>query len=68
MEVRVGTFDPADRVLLVDDWIETGAQMMATAELVEDAGATVDGIAAIGAGRHEQTAPLYDRYPVGSIG
>ena len=36
-----------DRVLLVDEWVGTGAQMLAAIELIERMGATVAGIACI---------------------
>lgn len=42
---------PSGRVLVVDDWIETAAQMTAAVALVEAAGGEVAGIATVGAGR-----------------
>ncbi|KAG7266433.1 hypothetical protein CRUP_030656, partial [Coryphaenoides rupestris] len=47
MEVRVDMLKPGLRVLLVDQWIETGGTMKAAIKLVEDLGATVVGVAAI---------------------
>jgi adenine phosphoribosyltransferase len=38
---------PGDRVLLVDDWIETGSQAAGARALVEECGATFLGVAAI---------------------
>jgi len=57
-----------DRVFIVDDWIETGAQMWAAAKLVEEAGASVAGISVLRAHRDERTRDLFDRYDVSSIG
>lgn len=37
------------RVLVVDDWVETAAQMTAAVELIEEAGGVVAGIATVGA-------------------
>lgn len=37
----------ADRVLIVDDWTETGSQMLAAVDLVQEAGSTVVGVAVI---------------------
>jgi adenine phosphoribosyltransferase len=38
---------PGDRVLLVDDWIETGAQAQAARSLIDDAGGIWIGVSAI---------------------
>ncbi|MEU1966172.1 phosphoribosyltransferase family protein [Micromonospora sediminicola] len=49
--LRVGVDDrrlePGDRVLLVDDWVDTGAQLDALHRVVRDAGAVVVGTAAL---------------------
>lgn len=47
LTVRRGLLGPRDRVLMIDDWIETGAQATAVARLVEDAGAAWAGITAV---------------------
>jgi adenine phosphoribosyltransferase len=47
LEVRRGAFGAADRVLIVDEWIETGAQVLAAAMLIEGQGAAVAGAATI---------------------
>ncbi|XP_072248297.1 adenine phosphoribosyltransferase [Leuresthes tenuis] len=47
MEVRLDVLKPGLRVLLVDQWIETGGTMKAAIQLVEKLGATVVGVAAI---------------------
>ena len=38
---------PEDRVVLVDDWIETGAQALAARQLIEGTGATLMGTSII---------------------
>lgn len=38
---------PADRVLCVDDWVETGAQALAIRDMVEEAGAAWLGLACV---------------------
>lgn len=40
-------FGPADRILLVDDWIETGSQATAIAEAIGQMGATIVGTSVI---------------------
>jgi adenine phosphoribosyltransferase len=50
----------ADRVLIVDDWLETGSQMLTAAALVEEANALLVGVAVI----VDQSPPgLVDRLP-----
>ncbi|XP_063348826.1 zgc:174895 isoform X2 [Pelmatolapia mariae] len=47
MEVRLDVLRPGLRVLLVDQWIETGGTMKAAIQLVEKLGASVVGVAAV---------------------
>jgi adenine phosphoribosyltransferase len=47
LTARPNLFIPRDRVLLVDDWIETGAQAIAVRDLVEDAEAEWVGVAVV---------------------
>ncbi|XP_076002003.1 adenine phosphoribosyltransferase [Genypterus blacodes] len=47
LEVRLDVLKPGLRVLLVDQWIETGGTMKAAIQLVEKLGATVVGVAAV---------------------
>ncbi|KYO28248.1 adenine phosphoribosyltransferase-like [Alligator mississippiensis] len=47
MEVRTDAITPGLRVLLVDQWIETGGTMQAAIQLVEQQGGIVAGVAAI---------------------
>ena len=47
LELRQGILQTRDQVLVVDEWIETGAQVQAAIDLIEQAGAVVAGIATI---------------------
>jgi len=47
LEMRTPAFAPGTRVLLVDQWVETGGTMSAGAQLVERQGGVVAGIAAV---------------------
>lgn len=47
LELRAGLLPAGARVLLVDEWIETGAQARAAANLIERQGSQVIGIATI---------------------
>lgn len=61
-ELRAEPWPPGTRVLLVDDWIETGATATAAVELIERAGGVVVGISAIAFRKNEKTAPLWAKY------
>jgi adenine phosphoribosyltransferase len=45
LEMHVDALEPGDRVLVVDDVLATGGTARATAELVEQGGGTVHGLA-----------------------
>ncbi|MGI5242751.1 phosphoribosyltransferase family protein [Dactylosporangium sp. CA-139066] len=47
LSFRRALIRPADRVLCVDDWVETGAQALAVREMVEEAGAEWLGLACV---------------------
>jgi adenine phosphoribosyltransferase len=55
LALRVGAVWPGARVLLVDEWIETGAQARAAIELIEGQGGIVAGVAAINIDWNEPT-------------
>lgn len=56
------------RVLVVDEWIETGAQVTAAIQLLEAAGAMVAGIATLNVDDNEATRAIASRYRVHSLG
>lgn len=47
LSARRDLFAAGQRVVLVDDWIETGSQALAVADLVADAGADLVGVAVV---------------------
>ncbi len=47
LEMRADAIPKGTRVLLVDEWIETGAQAQAAVDLIERQGGIVAGIASI---------------------
>lgn len=61
-ELRAQPWPVGTRVLLTDEWIETGATARAAVELIERAGGTVAGIAAIAFRKNEKTASLWAKY------
>jgi adenine phosphoribosyltransferase len=55
------------RILLVDDWIETGAQVGAAIRLIESCAGTVAGVVAICIDENEATANLRQAYRCHSV-
>ncbi|MGG7509900.1 phosphoribosyltransferase family protein [Plantibacter sp. YIM 135249] len=47
LSALTGQFAPDDRVLLVDDWIETGSQARSARTLIERCGATLVGVSVV---------------------
>ena len=62
MEMRTPAFRAGTRVLLVDQWVETGGTMDAGVRLVERQGGVVAGIAAVCIEENERTRTLRERY------
>ena len=64
MEMRTPAFAAGTRVLLVDQWIETGGTMDGAIRLVERQGGIVAGIATIAREDNDRTAGYRAAYPV----
>jgi adenine phosphoribosyltransferase len=64
MEMRLPAFAPGTRVLLADQWIQTGGTMEAAIQLVERQGGIVAGLATIAMENCEATAAFAARFPV----
>ena len=47
LEIAVGVLSETDKILIVDDWSETGAQLRGAIALAEQCGAKVIGAAAV---------------------
>lgn len=67
LELHPDRLGAGDRVLVVDEWVETGAQMRAATALVAEAGADVAAVASISVPKNDGTEPLFERYEVHSI-
>lgn len=63
MEMRTPAFDPGTRVLLADQWVETGGTMDGAIRLVERQGGVVTGILAIAIEENERTNGYRSAYP-----
>lgn len=62
LELRREAIRPGARVVLVDEWIETGAQVQAATALIEGQGGIVAGIATIHMDANAQTELLARAY------
>lgn len=62
LELRADALQPGARVLVVDEWVETGARMKAAIALIEKQGGIIAGIATINVERNEGTRSLLDHY------
>lgn len=67
LEVRPSLIQPGMRLLIVDEWIETGAQVNAAARLIERLGGLVAGIATINLDRNAATDALCAQYKVHAL-
>jgi adenine phosphoribosyltransferase len=62
MELRVPACRPGTRVLLVDQWVETGGTIGAAIELIERQGGVIAGIATICIEETPKTKALQEKY------
>ena len=67
MEVRKNAFASGTRVLIVDQWIETGGTMAAAIQLVERQGGVVAGAAVICVETNPKTTELRQKYKVAHV-
>lgn len=66
-EINKSSVKKGEKILLVDEWVETGSQMKAAIMLVEELGAEVVGIASLCAHKNKQTLILFDKYNLKAI-
>ena len=66
LEMRKPAIGPGTRVLLVDQWIETGGTMEGAIALVERQGGQVAGIATVCLEENERTAKFRQNYKISS--
>lgn len=62
MEMRIPAFAPKTRVLLVDQWIETGGSMHGAIQLVEQQNGTVAGMVAVVMEDNDNTKSYREKY------
>lgn len=64
LEIRPDALEPTNRVLLVDEWIETAAQVKAAISLIERLGAEVAAVLSICIDDSEAVRELRESYPI----
>ena len=62
LALRQGAVRPGERIVLVDEWIETGAQIDAAIQLVEGQGGRIVGIATIAMDDCPRTRQIREKY------
>jgi adenine phosphoribosyltransferase len=67
LELRAKAIPPGARVLLVDEWVETGAQMAAAIALIEAQGGVIIGLGGIQIDDTERTRQFRARYRCHSV-
>ncbi|MCD4846749.1 MAG: adenine phosphoribosyltransferase [Candidatus Aegiribacteria sp.] len=67
LEIRRDVLPTEARVLLVDEWIETGSQIEAAAKLIEAQGGIIVGIATINMDENDMTTKISRKYRVHTI-
>ena len=67
LELSKTAFPRYSRILLVDEWSETGAQIQAAASLIEKAQGIIVGIATINMDDYEITSEIRRKYPVFTV-
>ncbi len=67
LEIRKDILPQAARVLIVDEWIETGAQISAAIRLIERCNAVVVGVASISMDENEHTSEIASKYNIHTV-
>ena len=67
LEMNKSSIKKGDRVLIVDEWIETGSQIKAAIKLIEQQSGKVVGITTLNAEKNPKTRILFEKYNCKSI-
>ncbi len=66
-EINKNSIKKGDKVLIVDEWIETGTQVKASIRLIEKLGGKVIGISTVNVDRNDKTRILLEKYNLKAI-
>jgi len=61
-EIKKSSIRKGDKILIVDEWIETGSQMKASIKLIEKQNGKIIGISTLNADMNKGTKILFDKY------
>jgi len=67
LELRKDAVQPGERILLVDEWIETGAQINAAVRLIQKQKGEIAGIVAINMDRNQSTDLIRTQHLVHTV-
>ncbi len=66
-ELGIGAIKRGSKILVVDEWVETGAQITAAIKLIEKQGGLIAGIVSICLGENDETRKLRENYKCSSV-
>jgi adenine phosphoribosyltransferase len=66
-EISKSAIKKGEKVLIVDEWVETGAQMKAVINLVKKAKGQIIGICVLSAEKNSKTKILFEKYNLTTI-
>jgi len=66
-EMNEGSIKKGERVLIADEWVETGSQIKAAIKLIEKQGGNVVGITVLNAEKRPETSVLFEKYNLKAI-
>jgi len=67
LELGKGAVAPGAKILVVDEWIETGAQIIAAIKLIKKQGGLIAGIVSICIDENDETRNLQQNYKSSSV-
>jgi len=61
-EMNKGSIKKGEKVLIVDEWVETGSQIKSAIKLIKKQGGKIAGITTLSADKNKNTKSLFDKY------
>ncbi len=68
LEINQASIKKNEKILIVDDWMETGSQIRAAIKLIQKQKGKVIGISLFAAEKKEETKELFDKYKIKAVG
>lgn len=67
-EITRSTIKKGDRILIIDEWMETGSKIRAAIKLIEELGGRIVGVRTIAMQKEKRSLDLFNKYDLNSIG